>query len=177
MLRSVVQKSFRARAGGGLLRISAGQNRIATCRNPQPWIAPTPRSTSRWMTLQNLYHQIEISDTEAKWQTSWPHKLKPWDMNVLTPSGFWKQTSYVALYFSHGVFLSCGSTFASLSTSVPSASMQFKSSCGVRGMTTYSTYSISSLALDCNATPPHLTNASTSFVTLTLVMCALVCIT
>ncbi|XP_063323766.1 putative monooxygenase p33MONOX [Pelmatolapia mariae] len=32
--------------------------------------------------------KIEISDTEAKWQTSWPHKLKPWDINVLTPSGF-----------------------------------------------------------------------------------------
>lgn len=44
--------------------------------------------------------KIEISYTEAKWQTSWPHKLKPWDMNVLTPSGFWKQTSYVVLYFS-----------------------------------------------------------------------------
>uniref|UniRef100_A0AAX7TEJ4 Putative monooxygenase p33MONOX n=1 Tax=Astatotilapia calliptera TaxID=8154 RepID=A0AAX7TEJ4_ASTCA len=69
MLRSVVQKSFRARVSGGLLRISAGQNRIAACRNPQPWM-------------------VEISDTEAKWQTSWPHKLKPWDMNVLTPSGF-----------------------------------------------------------------------------------------
>uniref|UniRef100_A0A3Q4G8R9 Putative monooxygenase p33MONOX n=1 Tax=Neolamprologus brichardi TaxID=32507 RepID=A0A3Q4G8R9_NEOBR len=71
VLRSVVQKSFRARAGGGLLRISAGQNKIAV-DDPAKLIPP----------------KIEISYTEAMWQTSWPHKLKPWDMNVLTPPGF-----------------------------------------------------------------------------------------
>ncbi|XP_005467839.1 putative monooxygenase p33MONOX [Oreochromis niloticus] len=32
--------------------------------------------------------KIEISDIEAKRQNSRPHKLKPRDMNVLTPSGF-----------------------------------------------------------------------------------------
>uniref|UniRef100_A0A3Q0SMH4 Putative monooxygenase p33MONOX n=1 Tax=Amphilophus citrinellus TaxID=61819 RepID=A0A3Q0SMH4_AMPCI len=32
--------------------------------------------------------KIEISDLEAKRPTSRPHKLKPRDMNVLTPSGF-----------------------------------------------------------------------------------------
>uniref|UniRef100_A0A3B3W056 Putative monooxygenase p33MONOX n=2 Tax=Poecilia TaxID=8080 RepID=A0A3B3W056_9TELE len=32
--------------------------------------------------------KIEISDTESKRVSPRPHKLKPRDMNVLTPSGF-----------------------------------------------------------------------------------------
>lgn len=35
--------------------------------------------------------KIEISDTESKRVSPRPHKLKPRDMNVLTPSGFWGQ--------------------------------------------------------------------------------------
>lgn len=34
--------------------------------------------------------KIEISAIEAKRQNPRPHKLKPRDMNVLTPSGFWR---------------------------------------------------------------------------------------
>lgn len=42
--------------------------------------------------------KIEISVSEPKQVSQRPHKLKPRDMNVLTPSGFWCQTSL--LWFS-----------------------------------------------------------------------------
>lgn len=34
--------------------------------------------------------KIEISGIETKQAPTKPHKLKPRDMNVLTPSGFWR---------------------------------------------------------------------------------------
>ena len=37
--------------------------------------------------------KIEISGIEAKRVPPRPHKLKPRDMNVLTPSGFWNRSS------------------------------------------------------------------------------------
>lgn len=39
--------------------------------------------------------KIEITGIDAKRVPPRPHKLKPRDMNVLTPSGFWIQTSRV----------------------------------------------------------------------------------
>lgn len=53
--------------------------------------------------------KIEISGIEAKPAPPRPHKLKPRDMNVLTPSGFWSQTScVVAPLFHIFFFLSTG---------------------------------------------------------------------
>lgn len=45
--------------------------------------------------------KMEISGKEAKRDIPRPHKLKPRDMNVLTPSGFWSQTSHIVTYLSH----------------------------------------------------------------------------
>lgn len=39
--------------------------------------------------------KIELSGIEAKRAPTRPHKLKPRDMNVLTPSGFWSRTGWV----------------------------------------------------------------------------------
>lgn len=41
--------------------------------------------------------KIDISGIEAKPAPPRPHKLKPRDMNVLTPSGFWIQRSFTLL--------------------------------------------------------------------------------
>lgn len=61
--------------------------------------------------------KIEISGIEAKRAPTRPHKLKPRDMNVLTPSGFWSWTSCIVTPPYHTL-----DSFGLLSSSVPSAS-------------------------------------------------------
>lgn len=43
--------------------------------------------------------KIEISSIDPKRVPPRPHKLKPRDMNVLTPSGFWITSTSVRKYF------------------------------------------------------------------------------
>lgn len=71
--------------------------------------------------------KIEISGIESKRAPPRPHKLKPRDMNVLTPSGFWSLTCCVVPtlhYVLRSFFFPSVCSVSFLPSSVPSVSFQ-----------------------------------------------------
>lgn len=71
--------------------------------------------------------KIEISGIDSKRVPPRPHKLKPRDMNVLTPSGFWSLTCCVVptpYYVLSSFFFPSLCLFSFLPSSVPSVSFK-----------------------------------------------------